>query len=376
MLRTVALVFALVIVLCHDDVAAAPSLLMSQHIDDRDLYTRAGYFEERYLYRGGIPKLSTQAESYHCLVSCNATSCALAGSTAIKGSYCILWDVAESGDGQTSSGSCRCTSRGPQYCPAYTCDQTVVATSQQCDSDNNCWTNANTYGKIKSCQCDTMNISSPFCASWTCLGYGDSSVKTALWRCKDPISSIADSSQYSKDFCWTFYSDQFSADVEEVKDCACTQASSDGQFCAYWVCVDRTSNRWIWWSSILASPLAAALQLWVPFVAKRSDTCGVITGTIWVLLTYLLVILLGGVPSLIANTGALLIATCIAFRSEINESLPSISWPSWPQRRQPPQQSLSHSDHTVMGIMSQDGVRCPTCHQVLPPEALTIGTVA
>ncbi|CUG73196.1 membrane-associated protein, putative [Bodo saltans] len=322
----------------------------SLHIDQRTLYTRAGYFDFRYFYRGGVPSLAQQMESYQCIQTCTNTSCALPGTIAVTGSYCIVWTVQENGADETSYGTCKCTQRGGAVCAAYTCDQSVTQYNTVCDDE--CFATTNTFGKVKTCTCadvpDTNATQHPYCRVYSCFGYGDGPIKSATWNCYIPASQVAGLG-HTRDFCWQFGSDQQSTTAAEVKDCLCTQISDNEDFCATWFCLDRTSKKWIWWSSLLASPLAALLNLWVPFAAAHCDDCGVggvAALWLWALVTYLLVVLLGGIPSLIANTVALFIATLIVHRGDIRKAL---------RARKP-----SHQQHNVPSVV--DGISlCPTC---------------
>jgi hypothetical protein len=259
--------------------------------------------------------------------------------------HCVDGATEENGGDQTSYGTCRCTQRGGAVCAAYTCDQSVTQYNTVCGDE--CFSTTTTFGKVKTCTCaDTPNINAmqhPYCRTYRCFGFGDGAVKTAEWNCYVPASDISGLA-FQRDFCWQFGSDQNSPSVAEVKDCLCTQMSGDSNFCASWFCHNRVSKKWIWWSSILASPLAALLHLWVPFVAESCEPGGVVALWFWVLVTYLLVVLLGGIPSLIANTSALLIAMLIVHRGDITNAFRS-------------RKSSHHAFPTVV-----DGISlCPTC---------------
>lgn len=338
---------------------------LSLHIDDRGVYTRAGYFNGRYFYRGGVPKIHTKVENYDCIQTCTSNaSCSLSNRPQyIASPYCILWSVREYGyDDASGVGTCKCTRGTSHFCAAYTCDQSVTSYNTVCDDF--CFAVQVTSGKFKSCSCDDfpLNVTgSPRCSAWTCLGYGDGPVKTAYWSCYKSVSQLQGLSApttLNNDFCWFFGSDQDSTAINEVKDCQCVSVSTTGSYCDSWVCYGRYASNWIWYSSLIASPIAAALNLWVPILIRVTDSEAVVAMSgVWCLLTYLLIVLLGGLPSLIANTAALCLVSLIVncdrllrlYRSHRREN----GADNWEGSNQP-------SADVIMGVRV-----CPTCKRPL-----------
>ena len=282
--------------------------LIERHVSDRELQIRAGYFDTNGIYMGGAPEVGSvkRFDDNDCQQTASGNK-----------TYCSYWRITQNGGGSSSDGNCKCTrGNAPNntYCLSYFCDQTVTTTTTCGDETypNTCTT---TFGKYKLCQCYKADTMGRFCERWQCLGYNDGPIKTANWFCKT-LASAAIGTPPSQDYCYTFGSDQYSSEVQEAKDCTCTQ--DGGSYCAHWICDDRIYKNWPWWTPIVGSLVGALLNLWTPFEAKRNnDCCCTVVQLIWTLVTYVEIVLVGGVPSAIANTGALLIAWLIAFHEHI-----------------------------------------------------------
>jgi hypothetical protein len=285
---------------------------ITSHVSDRQMFERAGYYNELGMYMGGVPEheAKRQTDDNRCrrTITGNRT-------------YCSYWDITQTGSNSPTDGSCKCT-RGAlpnnNYCAQWFCDQTVT-TTYDCGGDDYYRGCTSTFDKYKSCRCVTPEPQGRFCWKWQCLGYNDGPVKTANWFCKTLASDAVPGHDTVNDFCYAFASDQYSEKVQEAKDCVCTDFSN-GPYCSDWICTGRIFNNWPWWAPILGSLVGAALNLWTPFVyAAGDDCCGchIAVIVIWTILTYLPIILVGGVPSLIANTGALALAWLVAYRDSL-----------------------------------------------------------
>ena len=281
-----------------------------RHVSNQELMIRAGYFDASTgFYMGGVPN----ADFVHRFDDndCQQT-------TAGNKSYCSYWHITQSGGGSSSDGDCKCT-RGSTpnntYCSSYFCDQTVTAVTTCSYGDGDSYSCISTFAKYKLCRCTKGDPFGRFCSRWQCLGYNDGPIKTANWFCKT-LASEEIGTPFNQDYCYTFGSDQYSESVQEAKDCACTQ--DGGTYCAHWVCEDRIYKNWPWWTPLVASLVGGVLNLWVPFAVKSSDDdCCAVTLVVWSVISFLEIVLVGGVPSLIANAGALALCWLVAYRETI-----------------------------------------------------------
>ena len=309
-LLTFLLMLALVVALC-----AAQQDLIQRHVSNRELQTRAGYFDASTgFYMGGVPDIG-------CVHRFDDNDCQR--TTAGNKTYCSYWHITQSGGGSSSDGNCKCTQGSVPnntHCLSYFCAQTVTTTTTCGGTDEagnpTSYMCISTFDKYKLCRCTKPDPFGRFCSRWQCLGYNDGPIKTANWFCRtlasEEIGVAAD-----QDYCYTFGSDQYSDDVQEAKDCVCTQ--DGGTYCAHWVCEDRIYKIWPWWTPIVASLVGAVLNMWVPNCTndKLLTDCGMGCGIAWCIISYLEIVMVGGVPSLIANSVALLAAWCFSYRDRI-----------------------------------------------------------
>jgi hypothetical protein len=234
--------------------------------------------------------------------------------------YCSFWSIVQSGSSDSSEGNCKCTKGSVphnNYCANFFCDQTVTTTTT-CGSDDDAYTCYSRFNKYKTCRCLKEEPFGRFCTKWQCLGYNDGPVKIANWFCKSLATQEIPGYPPNNDFCYSFGSDQYSSEVQEAKDCICTQEA--GVYCATWICEGRIFRNWPWWTPIVGSLVGGLLNLWTPFVARYndSDSCAVAGLLVWTVLSYLEIVLVGGVPSLLANTGALILMWLFVYRDSIS----------------------------------------------------------
>lgn len=313
--------------------SAAQDVPISRHVSDKELYTRAGYFTAAGVYMGGVPEHLAKRgfDDNDCQER-----------TTGNRSYCSFWRITQTGSSdEDSEGSCKCLKGSllhNKYCEAWFCSQ-VVTQSFSCGDDS--YSCSRSFNKYKKCRCTQAAADGTFCTKWQCLGYNDGPVKTANWFCKDLASAVVSGHATANDYCYSFGSDQYSSEVQEAKDCVCT--SDAGQYCDRWICDKRIFKNWPWWTPIVGSLVGAVLNFWTPFVARANeddgDNCCLIAGLlVWTVISYLEIVLVGGVPSLVANTGALVLLWGFVYFDRISCCVCHCSMKerdSEPQRRSP-----------------------------------------